>query len=107
MKDHVEEYVRGFCEQNRCEILELNVQEDHIHLLAMMPPRISISALMGILKGRTAIRIFNQFRGLKNRLYWGNRFWARGYCVDTVGLNEEMIWKYVKYQEAQERALEK
>ena len=107
LKEHVEECVRGFCEQNRCVILELNVQEDHVHLLAMVPPKISISALMGILKGRTAIRIFNQFRGLKNRPYWGNHFWARGYCVDTVGLDEVMIRKYVKYQEAQERAQEK
>jgi putative transposase len=106
LKSAVEECVRAFCEQTKCAILELNVQEDHVHLLAMIPPKISVSALMGIIKGRTAIRIFNQFRELKNRPYWGNHFWARGYCVDTVGLDEEMIRKYVKYQEVQEKASE-
>jgi len=106
LNEYVEDCIRGFCQQNSCEILESNVQEDHIHLLAMVPPKISISALMGILKGRTAIRVFNQFRGLKKAPYWGNHFWTRGYCVDTVGLDEEMIRKYVKYQEAQERASE-
>ncbi len=61
---------------------------------------------MGILKGRTAIRVFNKFKELKQRPYWGNHFWARGYCVDTVGLDEEMIRAYVKYQEKREREAE-
>jgi putative transposase len=61
---------------------------------------------MGILKGRTAIRIFKQFPNLKKRPYWGNHFWAPGYCVDTVGINAEMIQRYVKYQEQQERQAE-
>ena len=55
------------------------------------------------MKGRTAIRIFKQFPKLKNKPYWGNHFWAEGYCVDTVGLDAEMIRKYVKYQERQEK----
>ena len=54
---------------------------------------------VGIIKGRTAIRIFNQFKKLKEQKYWGNHFWTRGYCVDTVGLDEEMIRKYIKYQD--------
>jgi hypothetical protein len=54
-------------------------------------------------KGRTAIRVFEQFPYLKRKPYWGNHFWAPGYCVDTVGLDEEMIRKYVKYQERKER----
>ena len=86
--------------------MELNVQVDHIHLLAMVPPKISISDYVGILKGRTAIRVFNKFREIKQRPYWGNHFWARGYCVDTVGLDEEMIRAYVKYQEKRERKAE-
>jgi putative transposase len=86
--------------------VELNVQVDHIHLLAMVPPKLSISEYVGILKGRTAIRVFNKFKELKHRPYWGNHFWARGYCVDTVGLNEEMIRAYVKYREKRERKAE-
>ncbi len=57
---------------------------------------------MGRLKGKTAIRVFSAFRDLRQRRYWGNHFWAQGYCVGTVGLDEEMIRKYVKWQEKQE-----
>ena len=86
-----------------CQVIELNVQADHVHLLIKVPPKQSISNLMGAVKGRTAIRVFKQFPYLKKRPYWGNHFWARGYCVDTVGLDFEMVKKYVKYQEKKER----
>ena len=91
--------IRAFSEPQGCEVIELNVQLDHVHLLVMVPPKISISKLVGILKGRTAIRVFNKFRHLKYKPYWGNHFWAKGYCVDTVGLDEEKVRKYAKYQE--------
>ena len=103
VKTEVERCIRAFCEQKACEVVELNVQKDHVHVVVMVPPKLSISDLMGIVKGRTAIRVFRQFPELKSRRYWGNHFWAPGYCVDTVGLNEEMIRKYVKYQEDKER----
>ena len=86
-----------------CQVIELNIQSDHVPLLIKVPPKQSISDLMGTLKGRTAIRIFKQFPYLKQRPYWGNHFWARGYCVDTVGLNADMILKYIKYQEKLEK----
>ena len=103
----VERCIRAFVEQQKGEMVELNVQIDHVHLLVMVPPKVSISNFVGTLKGRTAIRIFNKFRKLKNRPYWGNHFWSRGYCVDTVGLDAEMIRKYVKYQEKEEQKQEK
>ena len=59
------------------------------------------------IKGRTAIRVFNKFRKLKHKPYWGNHFWSRGYCVDTVGLDADMIQKYVKYQDRKEAQREK
>ena len=99
----VERCIRAFCEQQHAEIVELNIQVDHVHLLAMVPPKLSISEFVGTLKGRTAIRVFNKFRHLKHKPYWGNHFWARGYCVDTVGLDAEKIQKYVKYQEGKEK----
>ena len=105
--DLVESCIRSFTEQLGSEIVELNVQPDHIHLLAMVQPKVSISGYVGTIKGRTAIRVLNQFRKVKQKPYWGNHFWARGYCVDTVGLDSEMIRKYVKYQEVKERASEK
>ena len=98
--------IRTFSAQKRCEIIELNVQTDHVHLLVKVPPKISISDFMRILKGRTAIRVFNKFNRLKIKPYWGNKFWARGYCVDTVGLDSEMIRKYVKHQEQKEKRTE-
>ena len=103
----VEEYIRAFSQQQGGEVIELNVQVDHVHLLAMVPPKVSISGYVGTLKGRTAIRVLNQYRELKQKPYWGNHFWSRGYCVDTVGLDTEMVRKYVKYQEAKERVSEK
>ena len=95
--------IQNFSSQKGCEVLELNVRPEHVHLLTMVPPKISISDMVGILKGRTAIRVFKQFPYLKNKPYWGNHFWAPGYCVDTIGISEEMIRKYVKYQEEKER----
>jgi putative transposase len=104
--EEVENCIRAFSEQQGCEVVELNVQADHVHLLALVPPKVAISGYVGTLKGRTAIRIFNRFRKLKEKPYLGNHFWARGYCVDTVGLDPEMIRKYIKYQEAKERQSE-
>jgi len=95
-----------FSEQHNCEIQELNIQFDHVHLLVLVPPKVSISGYVGAVKGRTAIRVLNKFRKLKEKPYWGNHFWARGYCVDTVGLDEEMIRKYIKHQEKRERESE-
>lgn len=106
IKEEVENCLRMFSEQKRCDIEELNVQEDHVHILISVPPKVSISDLVGILKGRTAIRVFNKFKRLKQRPYWGNHFWAKGYCVDTVGLDSEMIKRYVHYQENQEKRKE-
>ncbi len=70
----VERCIRAFSEQKKCEVVELNVQVDHIHLLAKVSPKISISDYVGILKGRTAIRVSNKFKELKQRPYWGNHF---------------------------------
>ncbi len=58
------------------------------------------------LKGKSAIRILNKYRNLKQKIYWGNHFWAKGYCVDTVELDSEMIWKYVKHQYRKEKRAE-
>lgn len=98
--------VRMLCDWNMCVVQELSIQEDHIHLLVSVPPRISVSRLMGILKGKIAIKLFKSYPELKQKPYWGNHFWARGYFVSTVGLDEEMIKRYVKYQEKEERKIE-
>jgi len=98
--------IRVNSERLGCELVELNVQEDHVHLLVKVPPKVSISKLMGTVKEKTALQIFRQFSYLKERPYWGNHFWAKGYCVDTVGVDAEMIRLYVKHQEKVEKNLE-
>ena len=106
LKEELLKSLHVFCGQKSCEILELNIQKEHVHMIVMVPPKVSISDLMGVLKGRSAIRLFRNYPDLKVKPYWGNHFWADGYCVDTVGLDEEMIRKYVRYQEKEERNME-
>lgn len=68
------ECVQGFSDRLNCMIEELNVQEDHVHILVLIPPKISVSQYVGTVKGRTAIRVLNKFKQLKQRPYWGNHF---------------------------------
>ena len=93
--------VRVYAERQGCEVVELNIQPDHVHFLVKVPPKVSISKLMGVVTGKTAIQVFKQFPYLKKKPYWG-----KGYCVDTVGADAEMIRQYVKYQERLERNLD-
>ena len=94
---------RILSEQLHIEIVELNVELDHVPLLIKIPPKPSVSEVMGHLKRRTAIRLFNKFTYLRTHKLWGYHFWAKGYCVDTVGVNAELIRKYVKYREKHEQ----
>jgi putative transposase len=103
VKEHLEKDLRTLCEWKKAEIVEVNIQEDHVHLIISIPPKISVSEMMGIIKGKTAIKIFRSYPELKKKPYWGNHFWARGYFVNTVGLDEDMIRRYVKYQEEEEK----
>ena len=84
------------------QVLEMNVQRDHIHLVCSIPPKVSVSEYMGVLKGKIAIKLFKTYPNLKQKPYWGNHFWSRGYFVSTVGLDEDLIKRYVKYQEHHE-----
>ena len=99
----VEVSVRMLCEWKELEVEALNVQKDHVHVIMGIPPKYSVSEVMGMLKGKTAIKMFQSFPEMRKKPYWGNHFWARGYCVSTIVLDEEKIKKYVQYQEEQER----
>ena len=109
-KDEIAEYAKqqlySLCRQkDLVEILELNVLVDHIHLVVSIPPKYSVSAIMGYLKGKLSIRLFQKYERLGKR-YWGQHLWSRGYCVSTVGLDEDKIRKYVKWQEKKEKEVE-
>ena len=101
----VREIIRQLCEWKQIEILEGNVQEDHIHLVLSVPPKYSISEAVGFLKGKSAIKIFDMHLELKKR-YWGRHFWAKGYCVSTIGLDEERIREYVKWQREKDKRID-
>lgn len=88
-----------YSSMKKCRIVELNVQVDHIHLVVRMPPSLSVSEYMGFVKGRIAIRLFAKFPYLRKKKLWGNHFWQRGYFVDSVGANEDIIRRYVRHQD--------
>lgn len=106
VKSLVENDIRTLCDWKGCEVIELNVQPDHIHIVISIPPKVSVSVLMGTLKGKLAIKIFKSYPKLKQKPYWGNHFWSRGYFVNTIGLNEELIRRYVQFQEVEEKKQE-
>ena len=103
VKNLVEDDLRMLCAWKKTEVIEMNVQADHIHLVVSIPPKVSVSEFMGTLKGKLAIKLFKSYPGLKKKPYWGNHFWARGYFVSTVGIDEDTIRRYVKYQEEEEK----
>ena len=72
--------------------------QDHVHMLISIPPKFAVSEIVGYIKGKSAIAVARQFSGRK-RNFNGERFWARGYAVSTVGFEEEQIRKYIKNQE--------
>ena len=89
--------LRTICERTGVERREANACTDHIHMLVSIPPKISVSKFMGILKGKSSLMIFDRFANLKYK--YGNRhFWSRGYYVDTVGRNKNAIRKYIQRQ---------
>ena len=83
--------------------MEMNVKEDHIYMILFIPPRLSKPEVMGMLKGKIAIKLFKSFPTLKKKPYKGNHFLSRRYCVSSIGLYETKIRKYVKYQEGREK----
>jgi len=105
VKQSVEEIINQLCEWKKLEILEMNVQEDHVHLVLSIPPKLSVSSVVGFLKGKCAIKIFDKHLELKKR-YWGRHFWAKGYCVSTVGLDEKKIRQYVRWQQVKDQRME-
>ncbi len=93
----VRELVRQICERMEVHILRGVVSKDHVHVLISAPPHIAPSELMRRIKGRTSLKIFEEFPAVKKR-YWGRHFWARGYfCVTAGELTKEMIQEYLAH----------
>ena len=102
----LQEIIKTLCKYKGVEIIEGHMMPDHVHLLLSIPPKMSVSSFMGYLKGKSALMMFDKHANLKYQ--FGNRhFWAEGYYVSTVGLNEATIRKYIEEQEKHDIALDK
>ncbi len=97
--------LRELSRQAEIELVEGHAMADHVHLCLSIPPKFSVANTVGFLKGKSAIRIHREFFGQK-RNFTGRHFWAKGYCVSTVGLDEQTIREYIRNQEAEEKRVE-
>ena len=97
LRGQVGRILRDLCEQKGIELIEGHVRPDHVHMCLSIPPKYSVSFTIGFLKGKSAIRIHRQHE--PDRRVWGKHFWAAGYCVSTVGLDEQQIRRYIQEQE--------
>ena len=96
---------RSLAEQWECKVEEGHLMPDHVHMLLMIPPKYSVSQVMGFIKGKSAIHIARVYAG-RRRNFVGQHFWARGYWVSTVGKNEAAVREYIQNQEKEDRRLE-
>jgi putative transposase len=97
--------LRDLCVQHEVELVEGHAMPDHVHLLLSIPPKYSVANTVGFVKGKSAIQIHRQYLG-RERNFTGFHFWARGYCVSTVGLDEQKIRAYIREQEEEEKRQE-
>ena len=106
LKAEIGAILRELCERKHVNIIEAHAMPDHIHMLVEIPPNQRVSDFMGYLKGKSALMMFERHANLKYK--FGNRhFWAEGYYVSTVGLNEATVRKYVREQEKHDMAVDK
>ena len=106
IREDIQGIIKDLCKWKGVEIIEGHMMPDHIHLLVSIPPKYSVSQFRGYLKGKSAMMIFERHANLKYK--FGNRnFWATGYYVSTVGLNEQTIQKYIQEQEKQDQIEDK
>ena len=106
IRTDIGEILRTLCQYKGIEIHEGHLMPDHVHLLMSIPPKYSVSSVMGYLKGKSALMIFERHANLKYK--YGNRhFLCEGYYVSTVGLNEETIRKYIAEQEQRDQAMDR
>ena len=106
LRKDIQQIIRDLCKWKGVNIIEGHMMPDHIHLLVSIPPKMSVSQFMGYLKGKSAMMIFDRHAKLKYK--FGNRnFWATGYYVSTVGLNQKTIEKYIREQETHDKVMDR
>ena len=105
IRKHLGEIFHELAKHKEVEILEGHLMPDHVHMCLSIPPKYAVSSIVGYLKGKSAIQIARQFRG-RERNFTGENFWARGYFVSTIGLDEEVVRAYVRHQDDEDHRYE-
>ena len=105
IRKYLGKMLRELAVQKGCQIVEGHLMTDHIHICISIPPKYSVSNVVGYIKGKSAIGIARHFLG-KSRNFSGESFWARGYFVSTVGLDEAMVRAYIREQEQEDERYE-
>ena len=104
LRKELGQILRGLAKQKESEVMEGTLKADHVHMVLSIPPKYSVSQVVGYVKGKSAIWVARVTGSRRN--FVGQSFWARGYCVSTVGLDEETIRAYVRTQEEADKKLE-
>lgn len=105
LRHRIGEVFRQLCRQKEIGLLQGHAMSDHVHLLLSILPRYSIAMMIGYLKGKSAIRIHRDYAKVGGTLF-GRSLWSRGYCVSTVGFDEESIRRYIGEQQEHEKRQE-
>ena len=105
IRQELGEVFRSLAEQWECKVEEGHLMPDHVHMLLSVPPKYSVSNVMGFIKGKSAIHIARVYAG-RRRNFVGQHFWARGYWVSTVGKNEAAVREDIQTQEKEDKRLE-
>jgi putative transposase len=106
LRKEIGQIIRKLCEYKGIAIVEGNAGMDHIHLCLAIPPKYSVASIVGYLKGKSTMIVFERY-GKRRRNFRGHSFWARGYYVSTVGRDEEQVRQYIRNQETNETIEEK
>lgn len=105
LRKYLGELIQVLAAQKECKILEGHLQPDHVHMLIEIPPKYSVSQVIGFIKGKSAIHIARSYLGQRKN-FIGMHFWARGFFVTTVGADEETVRAYIQKQETEDQRLE-
>ena len=105
LRKYLGEIFRELATQKECKVLEGHLMPDHVHILLSIPPKYSVSQVVGYIEGKSAIQIARNFQGRKKN-FVGQHFWARGYYVSTVGKDEDAVRAYIQKQEKEDRRIE-
>ncbi|HAA27090.1 MAG TPA: IS200/IS605 family transposase [Cyanobacteria bacterium UBA8553] len=105
LRQHLGELFRELASHKECRIEEGHLMSDHVHMLISIPPKYSVSQVMGYIKGKSAINIARTYQG-RRKNFTGQSFWARGYYVSTVGRDEALVREYIRHQEKEDQRVD-